>query len=29
MYELMKISGQEYIDVYASSVKEKRARLAR
>ena len=29
MYELMKISGQEYVDVYASSVKEKRARLAR
>ncbi|AOY56181.1 MAG: hypothetical protein RI933_512 [Actinomycetota bacterium] len=29
MYELMKISGQEYVDVYASSVKEKQARLAR
>ena len=29
MYELMKLSGQEYVDVYASSVKEQRARLAR
>lgn len=26
MYELMKLSGQEYIDVYASTLKEKRAR---
>jgi 1-acyl-sn-glycerol-3-phosphate acyltransferase len=26
MYELMKISGQEYVDVYASTLKEKRAR---
>ena len=25
MYELNRISGQEYQDVYASSVKEKRA----
>jgi len=23
-YELMKLSGQEYIDVYASTLKEKR-----
>jgi 1-acyl-sn-glycerol-3-phosphate acyltransferase len=29
MYELKKISGQEYIDQYASTVKEKRAALAR
>lgn len=29
MYELMKISGQEYVDAYASSVKEKQARAAR
>ena len=29
MYELMKISGQEYVDQYASTVKEKRAALAR
>jgi 1-acyl-sn-glycerol-3-phosphate acyltransferase len=29
MYELMKISGQEYVDQYASTVKEKRASLAR
>ena len=29
MYELQKLSGQEYVDLYASSVKEKRARLAR
>ena len=29
MYELRKLSGQEYVDLYASSVKEKRARLAR
>jgi 1-acyl-sn-glycerol-3-phosphate acyltransferase len=29
MYELMKISGQEYVDQYASTVKEKRAVLAR
>jgi 1-acyl-sn-glycerol-3-phosphate acyltransferase len=29
MYELRKLSGQEYVDAYASSVKEKRARLAR
>jgi 1-acyl-sn-glycerol-3-phosphate acyltransferase len=27
MYELMKISGQEYVDQYASTVKERRARL--
>ena len=26
MYELMKLSGQEYVDVYASSMKEKLAR---
>ena len=26
MYELMKLSGQEYVDAYASSVKEKLAR---
>jgi len=26
MYELQRISGQEYVDVYASSVKEKRSR---
>jgi 1-acyl-sn-glycerol-3-phosphate acyltransferase len=29
MYELRKLSGQEYVDAYASSVKEKRARMAR
>jgi 1-acyl-sn-glycerol-3-phosphate acyltransferase len=29
MYELRKLSGQEYVDLYASSVKEKRARTAR
>ncbi|MEA9983922.1 MULTISPECIES: lysophospholipid acyltransferase family protein [Subtercola] len=29
MYELHRISGQEYSDVYATSVKEKRARVAR
>ena len=29
MYELKKLSGQEYVDLYASSVKEKRAKLAR
>lgn len=29
MYELKKISGQEYVDQYASTVKEKRAALAR
>ena len=29
MYELQKLSGQEYVDAYASSVKEKRAKLAR
>ena len=29
MYELRKLSGQEYVDSYASSVKEKSARLAR
>jgi hypothetical protein len=29
MYELKIISGQEYIDQYASTVKEKRAALAR
>jgi len=29
MYELRKLSGQEYVDAYASSVKEKSARLAR
>jgi 1-acyl-sn-glycerol-3-phosphate acyltransferase len=28
MYELMKLSGQEYVDAYASTVKEKQARLA-
>jgi 1-acyl-sn-glycerol-3-phosphate acyltransferase len=26
MYELMKLSGQEYVDTYASTMKEKRAR---
>jgi len=26
MYELMKLSGQEYVDVYASTLREKRAR---
>ena len=29
MYELKQLSGQEYVDAYASSVKEKRSRLAR
>jgi 1-acyl-sn-glycerol-3-phosphate acyltransferase len=29
MYELNRLSGQEYVDVYASSVKEKRAGLSR
>ena len=29
MYELGRLSGQEYVDVYASSVKEKRAGLSR
>ncbi len=29
MYELKQLSGQEYVDLYASSVKEKRAKLAR
>jgi len=29
MYELRKLSGQEYVDVYATSVKEKRASVAR
>jgi len=29
MYELAKLSGQEYVDAYASSVKEKAARAAR
>ena len=29
MYELGRLSGQEYVDVYASSVKERRAALAR
>jgi 1-acyl-sn-glycerol-3-phosphate acyltransferase len=29
MYELMKLSGQEYQDVYASSVKSRRAALVR
>ncbi|MFM6963861.1 MAG: lysophospholipid acyltransferase family protein [Micrococcales bacterium] len=29
MYELRKLSGQEYVDAYASSVKEKRAAAAR
>ncbi|MEP6479717.1 MAG: lysophospholipid acyltransferase family protein [Rhodoglobus sp.] len=29
MYELNRISGQEYVDVYASSVKEKRGSLSR
>lgn len=29
MYELRTLSGQEYVDVYASSVKEKQTRLAR
>jgi 1-acyl-sn-glycerol-3-phosphate acyltransferase len=28
MYELSRLSGQEYVDVYATSVKEKRAALA-
>lgn len=29
IYELQKLSGQEYVDAYASSVKEKRAKVAR
>jgi 1-acyl-sn-glycerol-3-phosphate acyltransferase len=29
MYELLALSGQEYLDVYATSVKEKRAALLR
>ena len=29
MYELKRLSGQEYVDLYASSVKEKRAKLGR
>ncbi|PPF11825.1 1-acyl-sn-glycerol-3-phosphate acyltransferase [Rathayibacter sp. AY1G1] len=29
MYELLALSGQEYLDVYATSVKEKRAALTR
>jgi 1-acyl-sn-glycerol-3-phosphate acyltransferase len=29
MYELQRLSTQEYVDVYASSVKEKRASLSR
>ncbi len=29
MYELQKLSGQEYVDVYATSVKEKRASVSR
>lgn len=29
MYELMKLSGQEYVDQYASTVKERRAALVR
>jgi 1-acyl-sn-glycerol-3-phosphate acyltransferase len=29
MYELQRLSGQEYADVYATSVKEKRASVAR
>jgi 1-acyl-sn-glycerol-3-phosphate acyltransferase len=29
MYELQRLSGQEYVDVYASSVKEKQASLSR
>ncbi len=29
MYELSRLSGQEYVDVYATSVKEKRASIAR
>jgi 1-acyl-sn-glycerol-3-phosphate acyltransferase len=29
MYELQQLSGQEYVDVYATSVKEKRASLSR
>jgi hypothetical protein len=28
MYELAGLSGQTYVDVYASSVKEKRAALS-
>jgi 1-acyl-sn-glycerol-3-phosphate acyltransferase len=29
MYELMKLSGQEYVDVYAASMKERLARLGK
>jgi 1-acyl-sn-glycerol-3-phosphate acyltransferase len=29
MYELRRLSTQEYVDVYATSVKEKRANLSR
>jgi 1-acyl-sn-glycerol-3-phosphate acyltransferase len=29
MYELQRLSHQEYVDVYATSVKEKRATLSR
>jgi 1-acyl-sn-glycerol-3-phosphate acyltransferase len=29
MYELSRLSGQEYVDVYASTVKEKRAAATR
>jgi len=29
VYELAKLSGQEYVDAYASSVKEKAARAGR
>jgi 1-acyl-sn-glycerol-3-phosphate acyltransferase len=29
MYELRRLSAQEYVDVYATSVKEKRASLSR
>jgi 1-acyl-sn-glycerol-3-phosphate acyltransferase len=29
IYELQRLSGQEYVDAYASSVKEKRAKSAR
>jgi 1-acyl-sn-glycerol-3-phosphate acyltransferase len=29
MYELQALSKQEYVDVYATSVKEKRASLSR
>jgi 1-acyl-sn-glycerol-3-phosphate acyltransferase len=29
MYELDRLSGQEYVDVYATSVKEKQGSLSR